>query len=247
MNKFRIATILAVASLAFGLVGAASAQDYDKSFLTDYTKLQAKPAGTGGTELMYIPPGVFERLVKYNGVMVDQPEVLVSPQSDYKGAKPHDLAAIAELLRSGLAGQLTAGGYRVVDAPGADVIYIRMALTDLSLKKKKRGLLAYTPVGFVVKAGADAVKDMMDKYDIMSMALQAELVDSQTNEVLAEIVAVRGGENERMDFDVLNATVNDFGSRLRCRLDNARVPSAQQINCLDPMARTAREATKAAP
>jgi hypothetical protein len=250
MSKVRMGMVSAVAVMACGLWGVAAAQEYDKSFLSDYSKLQATPLpNNAGTDLVYIPPGVFERLGKYNSVLVDEPEVLISPNSDYKGAKPEDLLAVAQAVRTDFDGQLTAGGYKVVDAPGPGVIYVKMAVTDLSLKRKKRGILGYTPIGFVVKAGADALRDMMQKYDIMGMTIQAELLDSQSNEVLAQVVALRGAvdQSKRMDFDQLNAAIKDFGSRVRCRLDNAHVPAAEQINCTDPAARQAREASKTKP
>ncbi len=235
--------VTAALVLALSAPCLAAEAEFDRSFLSDYSKLQPRPVERG-TELVYIPAGVIERLAKYNGVMVDQPEVLISPKSDYKGAKPADLLAVADLMRDSLKQRLSKGGYNVVEAPGEGIIYIRLALTDLQLKKKKRGLLGYTPVGAVVKLGTDAIKDMMEKYDIMNMAIQAELTDSQTNEVLAAVVAARGGGEKpvRMDFDQLNADMADFGSRLRCRLDNARVPADQQIDCLDAKARQAREA-----
>lgn len=242
----RVVASLGLVAVAVGLAGPATglAADpvFDQSFLTDYSKLQPR-AIENGTELIYVAPGAVERLAKYNGVMVDQPEVLVSPASDYKGAKPDDLLAVANAMRDGLTGRLKNGGYNVVEAAGPGIIYIRLALTDLQLKKKKRGILGYTPIGAVVKLGRDALEDMMEKYDIMNMAIQAELTDSQTHDVLAAAVAVRGGGEKpvRIDFDQLDAEMADFGSRLRCRLDNARAPADQQIDCFDAKARKARE------
>jgi hypothetical protein len=173
---------------------------------------------------------------------VDEPEVLISANSDYKGAKPSDLEAIAALLRKDVSDGLTAGGYGVVDAAGPDVLYLKTAVTDLSLQRKKRALLAYTPVGFVLKAGLDATRDMMGKYDVMGAAIQGQITDSKSSEVLAEFVGLRGNNGKRMEFSELEAAVKSFASRLRCRLDNAHVTAAQQIDCLDPAARAAREA-----
>jgi hypothetical protein len=101
-------------------------------------------------------------------------------------------------------------------------------------------------VGAVVKFGADALKEFMSKFDIMNMVIQAELTDSVTSKVLAQYVAVRGGGDKpvRMDFDQLKANMDEFGERLRCRLDNAHGPVDKQINCLDPNARKAREAAQ---
>lgn len=229
------------------MLAIAANGNFDRTFLSDYTKLQSRVTPKGA-DYVYMAPGAVERLAKYNGVMVDQPEILISPESDYKGAKPEDLAAIAALMREGLSARLSAGGYNVVQAPGTGVIYVRLALTDLQMKKKKRGVLGYTPIGFVVKAGADAIKEMIDKYDIMGMTIQGELTDSQSNEVLAAVVAERGGmgdKSQRMDFDELDAQMQEFGARLRCRLDNARLPKSQQIDCLDTTSREAREAASA--
>jgi hypothetical protein len=244
MNKIRIALILAAAVLGCGLSGiAAAAPDYDHTFLGDYSKLVATPLKNNmGTDLLYVQPGALEKLGKYTALMVDQPEILISPNSDYKGAKPSDLEAIAELVRKDVDDAMKAGGYGVVDAPGPNVLYLKMAVTDLSLKRKKRGILGYTPIGFVVKAGADALRDMMEKYDILGAAVQGEVADSASKQVLAEFVALRGNNDKRMTFDQLSDEVKGFASRLRCRLDNTHVPTDQKIDCLDPAARAAREA-----
>jgi hypothetical protein len=247
MRDVRIAIISAVFVLTFG-ASSAAAQDYDKSFLSDYSKLQATPLpNNAGTDFVYLPPAVLPRLAKYSAVMVDEPEVLISPNSDYKGAKPTDLAAVGGLVRKDVSDALTAGGYGVVDAPGPSALYLKIAVTDLNLKRKKRPLLGYTPAGFVIKAGMDATREMMQKYDIMGATIQAEITDSTSNEVLASVVALRGNNGKRVDFKELDADVKGFASRFRCRLDNAHAQAAQQIDCLDPAARQAREASKATP
>src|SRR5277367_6803075 len=249
MNNNRITMVAAAWVVAFGLAGVACAAPvYDQTFLTDYSKLVSTPLPNNmGTDLVYLPPGVFDRLAKYTAVMVDEPEVLISASSDYKGAKPTDLEAVATLVRTDVGDALKAGGYGVVDAPGPTVLYIKMAVTDLSLSKKKRRLLAYTPAGFIINAGVKAMQDMMEKYDVMGAAIQGQISDSTSTEVLSEFVALRGNNGKRMDFKDFDANIKSFASRLRCRLDNAHVPAAQQIDCLDPAARQAREASKVAP
>jgi hypothetical protein len=42
--------------------------------------------------------------------------------------------------------------YPVVDTNGQDVLELRLAITNVVAEKKKRGLLGYTPVGFVIGA-----------------------------------------------------------------------------------------------
>ena len=130
-------------------------------------------------------------------------------------------------------------GYEVVDEPGPGVAYIRVALTDLYLKKEKRGVWAYTPAGAVVQVGADQVRNMMSKVDIIEMAIQMEFQDSVTQEVLGAIIIKRGARKNkktgqkltRYDFDHLWLEMQYYGGRLACRLDNARLPDAMQIDC----------------
>ena len=249
MQRIHVTAAVALLAVVVGLPGLAADQTvtFDKTFFSDYSRLVPRKDTGNGMDFAFIAPQAVEKASKYRSVMVDQPEVLISPNSDYKGAKPENLAAIANGMRQALDDKLTAGGYNVVDKPGPGVLYLRVALTDIQLKTKKRGVLGYTPIGAVVKFGVDAMKEFQSKFDIMNMVFQAEVVDSTTNQVLGQYVAVRGGGSKpaRMDFDQIKANMDEFGERLRCRLDNANGPIDKQINCLDPNARKAREAAQA--
>ncbi len=249
MRSIRVALLASALSAALGLPAIAAAQDvtFDKTFLTDYSRLAPRQSDRG-SEFIYVAPQAVEKVVKYEGVMVDQPEVLMSPDSPYKGAKPDNLLAIANGMRDAMDARLKAGNYNVVDKPGPGIIYVRIALTDLRLEKKKRNLLEYTPVGAVVGFGVNAMKDFQNKFDILKMVLQAEITDSVTNEVYGQYVMVTGGGDKpaRINFDKVKENMDEFGERLRCRLDNAAGPVAKQINCMDPAARDARENAKAA-
>ena len=105
-------------------------------------------------------------------------------------------------------------------------------LTELFLKKKKRGVLAYTPVGAVAKLGTDALKETLSKVDIIEMSFEAELVDSMSSDVLAAIVIPSGArkaddqKEERMDMKEFQAQVQEYASRLSCQLDNAKLPES---------------------
>jgi hypothetical protein len=183
-------TLALAAGTAFGASG----------FLTDYSKLQPVTTPTG-TDLVYAAPEAAKRMAGYTSVMVDQPEIHFSADSNTRGLKPEDIKALSTIMRDAIKERLEAGGrYKVVDQPAANVLFLRTALTELYLKKKKRRLLAYTPVGAVAKAGTDALKETLDKVDIIKLALEAEIADSQSSEVLGAIVVQRGaagGQKER--------------------------------------------------
>jgi Protein of unknown function (DUF3313) len=224
--------------------GAAFAES---GFLADYSQL--KPVtGPAGTDLVYVAPDGFTRIASYKSVLIDWPEVHFSADSEYRGMKPQDITEIATIMRATLKSRIEEGGrYTVVAKPDEDVLYVRAALTELYLKKKKRGALGYTPVGAVVKLGSDALKQTLEKLDIIEMALEAEFADSESGEVLAAVVIERGArkaqgqKEQRMDVAAFRATVHEYGDRLRCRLDNARLPETQWIDCTDPKARQLRE------
>ena len=221
----------------------------ESGFLSDYSKLTPVQSATGTTDLVYIAPGAFERAAEYTAVMVDQPEILFSADSEYRGMKPADTLELASLMREAAKERLEAGNYKVVEQPGKDVLFVRMGLTDLYLKKKKRTGLQYTPIGAVAKAGSDRLKETLDKVDIIEMTFEAELADSTSRDVLAAIVVQSGGrkaegqKEQRMDMAAFRAHIHEYASRLRCRLDNARLPDAESIDCTDPKARQAREGT----
>ncbi len=213
----------------------------DRFLSVDLDQLTLVVEEEHGLHLMYRAPGAIDRLAKYNKLMIDQPEIWRDPDSDYGGMKPDDAKAIADMIRENMTERWISRGYEVVDEPGPDVLYARVALTDLYLKKEKRGILGYTPMGAVAKVGADAVRDMLSKVDIIEMALQAEMLDSQSEEVLVAIVIKRGARKDketgqklvRIDFDEFSAIVQEYGARVACSLDNAKKPEAQRIDCMD--------------
>ena len=242
--KLPIMVAGATLSLLSGLALAES------GFLSDYSQLKPVKNSTGDDELVYVAPGAYERAVGYSAVMVDQPEILFSADSEYRGMKPEDVLELASIMRSVAKERLEERGrYKVVEQPGPDVLFVRMGLTELYLKKKKRGVLAYTPVGAVAKLGTDALKETLSKVDIIEMTFEAELLDSVSKDVLGAIVIPSGArkaddqKEERMDMKEFQGEIQEYASRLSCQLDNAKLPQAERINCTDPMARQAREGT----
>jgi hypothetical protein len=255
MNNRRIliamaaVSALAVAPAALSQAPATSAapRAFDKTFLTNYDQLKPRQGKAGQPgDLAYIAPGAAKRLAAFNAIMVDQPEILFSPDSEVRGMKPDDLKTLAEALRDSLSGRLAEGGFAVAQKPGPGVVYLRVALTDLVVKKKKRNLLAYTPAGAVIKAATDVVREAFDKVDFIEITFQGELVDSVSGDVLAALVAQRGtrksdGQKEtRIDLDELNQNMRAWGNRVRCQLENAKLPADKQNDCTDDAASLGR-------
>jgi hypothetical protein len=230
IQKMLSAGILVIAALLVAACGPTTklgtSRSYTKGFLSDYSRLQPR-----GKDLAYQSADAMKELAAAKAIMIDQPEIHIAPGSDYKGAKPADMAVIAEAMRNDLSEALKASGYNVVTQPGPNVLLLRTALTDVYLEKKERNVLGYTPIGFVVGAGVSAMKEVMDKVDIMGMTLQAEITNSSTNAVLFDLVAQRGGNEQRISFDDFQSQMKAWGKRLNCQINNSKLPQAQWTDC----------------
>lgn len=228
-GRFGLGMMLGAALLVAGCAPSTqlgTSRSYEQNFLSDYTKLQPR-----GKDMVYASPDAMKVLAAAKGVMVDQPEIHIAAASVYKSAKPADMTAIAEAMRDDLSGALKSAGYNVVTSPGPNILLLRTALTDVYLEKKERGVLGYTPIGFVVGAGVSAIQSVMEKVDIMGMTLQAEISDSTTNAVVFDVVAQRGGNEQRITFEQFQGQMKTWGQRLSCQLDNSKLPAAQRKDC----------------
>lgn len=206
--------------------------DDQGAFLHDYSKLQ--PAPDNPFEEIYIAPEAQKRAARYTAIMIDQPEIFVHPKSKYQGMKPDDMKAIADSLREAVANELKSG-YQVVDQPATNVLYVRLAIGDVMLQKKKRPILAYTPIGAVVHAGRNMAKEVTEKIDLNDLKIEGEVLDSESLEQLGAMTASRGSltaETEKpVSWDRLHEMFATVGKRLRCRLDNSKVSEEQWTSC----------------
>ena len=224
--------------LVVGLCSAVSAAGQDRGFLTDYSLLETQ--GGDFAARVYIAPNALERLADYDAILVDQPEIFIAPDSKYKGAKGDHLKQLADTARLAMMERLEAGGYTVSDGPGPGVLYLRWAIADLYLKKKKRGLLSYTPLGMVVHATKQAaIRDLWTKINIVELGVEGEISDAVSGVILAagtSKLGMRKGRGQKEDlvtWEELDAMLSTAGERLRCRLDNARRPENERQVCTD--------------
>ena len=222
-----------VALALFLATAAGAAQGADPAFLSDYSGL--KPTADNAFDQLYIAADASARGGQYTAVMVDQPELFVHPDSKYKGMKPDDMKAIADSLRQAITDELK-DGYQIVDAPGPNVLYVRFAVADLMLEKKKRPIMAYIPAGAVIYAAKNMMSDATSKVRLASMRIEGEVLDSQSLQQLAAMTASRGSlsgkaAEEEPTWDEMGALFSLVGKRLRCRLDNSRAAADKQANC----------------
>jgi len=212
----------------------------DSGFLqTDYELLKPAGAGFSANALVYLAPGATESVGKYDSVIVDYPELFISPDSKYKGMKSDTVSSLSAELRAAVV-QGVASQYEVVENPGKNVLYMRFAVTHLYIEKPKRGLMSFTPVGAVASAAKSARSEFIGKNTLVEMKLEAEMLDSTSGEVLFAVVLSTGQRKDKArdldadpaTWDELFAATQGLGARLGCRLNNAHLPEDGRADCL---------------
>ncbi len=229
--KYRTARFFCLAFLAIAVFVTALAQDIQSSdFLSDYSNLQRNFPGQ--MNYSYLASDAPDRMANYSAVLIDQPEIFVSPDSEYKGMKPDDMKQLADAFRNAMVQELVET-YTIVDQPGPNVLYLRFAFSNLQVKKQRRRLMGYTPIGLVVNAVKSGVTDITSKIDLKGITVEMELLDSTTEEQFAALLETRADtEEEPTSWEEVEALIVGYAQRGRCRLDNARISEEDRADCL---------------
>jgi len=226
MKTLKVITVTIVSlCIILSTAGLAISADKYSGFLENYPTF--KPDADRKGALIYRKEGV--DLKSYTKIMIDPVEIWIAPDSKYKGLKPDELKILADTFRQAIVDALEPT-YPVVNKTGPDVLGIRIAVTNVYMTKKKRGLLGYTPVGLVAST---AVKTIGDNISLQDASIEAELLDSRTNERLGALIdqqsktgkgksplgklsAVQKGKTS---WDKIEQTLKFYAQRLRGRMD----------------------------
>jgi hypothetical protein len=213
-----VALLIVLPALAVSAAGPGSVE-----FLSDYSKL-LPITGDKFSDMRYIAPEAFRKLAKFDSVLIEQPEIFVSADSKYKGLKPDDAKQLADAIQQAVSNELAAS-YKIVSKPGPAVLLVRLALTDVMLKKGGIGADEGTAKNIVVD-------DLIHKVSLVGMTIEGEVLDGQTGEQLVAGISHRGPDNaEPASWADLKAVIGQMSARLACRLDNAHKPEAQWSDC----------------
>ena len=210
------AVLPGIIGLGMLVTGAAQAVNYS-GFLDDYP-IQPDPDRDGA--MVYFKPGF--SLAAYDRVMIVPITIFIHPESEYKAIVPDEMKAVTDSFYNALVEALEPV-YPVVSKPGPGVLALRMAVTDVKLKKekKKRGLLGYTPVGLA----ASAIRpDTGNNISLLEAVIEAEMRDAATEKVMAVLVDAEPHMAEGKAEPSKEAILESFrfyANRLRQRLDAA--------------------------
>jgi hypothetical protein len=164
--------------------------------------------------------------------MIDQPEFLVADDSKYTGLKPDEIKLIVDTLRQAFMKKFERSSYRLVSTPGPTTLYLRTGITEVGLKKKRKRLVQFTPIGLAATLATAPLRDVMDKLQLQRFTIEAELLDSATEERLARF-ADRSREDKAADsWDSVLKDLHVASDRMVCRLENARLAADARSDCI---------------
>jgi hypothetical protein len=150
----------------------------DDSFLEPQESALLKPDPKVAGLKNYNTPG--KDLGSYTKVVIGSITLYYAQDSKAKDISADEMTEINKDLRGALVDALSKH-FDVVAKPGPDSMLMNVAVTNIKLKHKKRGLLGYTPIGLVATtAGNIAGKRLV----IGHASLQGEFVDSVSGDEL---------------------------------------------------------------
>lgn len=210
---FNLTKSLFVLLISFYFMAPAVAAQ-NSGFLDDYSGLQADPDRSGA--MVYRKSGV--TLGAYNKIVISPVEIWYHPDTKYKGVSPDEMKVLADTFSGILTNELEPD-YPVVGSTGKGVLVVRFAITNIKMKKKKRGLLGYMPIG----AAVTALKDVAGKRITLSDAtIEAELLDGESGEQLGTLVdslSESVSKDDKPSWESLEQALIFYAKRFRSRLD----------------------------
>ncbi|MEE4382445.1 MAG: DUF3313 family protein [Pseudomonadales bacterium] len=153
----------------------------------------------------YLTPGA-AAASSYDKVIMGSVSFFFSEDSKVKSIEADEMKAISDALKSAFV--MAASEYRsVVLSPGEGTALVNLAITDINMQNKKRGLLGYTPIGLVVSTAGNLAGL---RVELREAHIEGELVDSVSGEVISifrveEITDIDG--KKKMSWDDLVGTL----------------------------------------
>lgn len=225
MNKKIAMSVLTVAVIGLaacaggaGVQGEAASGVPDNGFLSNYGRL-TPVAGQDGA-YRYLDHSA--NLRAYNKVMIDPVQVFVAHNPEYKGLQPDAMARMTEAFRMEFVGAL-ASAYQVVNAPGPDVLRVRMAITGIQPTRPDLNPTDFIPIKAVFNVAREATGGSPR---VAEMSAELQVLDAR-GQVVAEAVATRKADTslaqgERITWADLKGIAAVWAKNFRSQLDQAR-------------------------
>ena len=180
------------------LATACELERQDKSgFLRDYSSLGPDPRGTSARVFVKEP----NVLGSYDKVLLEPVRIMYRPTSDFWGLSPTELQDTARYFREAAVRALD-DRYPVVNEAGPGVLRVRAAITRVRPQISRPPIGANTPATYV----HSKLRQSGRRASGLEAAMEAELLDSQTDQVLVAFIDQRAVKTSGPDAEASVAT-----------------------------------------
>lgn len=153
----------------------------------------------------------------YTRVMLEPATIFISPHSEYKGIKANELKLLSDRFTEAITRALEPE-IPVIEEKGPGVLYVRAALTNMRVAKISRGLLGFSPFGYLVDSSAGP------PYILKDTTLEIEMFDSMSGERVGVLVDKAPGAlyGEKPTWDAVDKTLVFYAERFKARMEASR-------------------------
>lgn len=208
--------LLLLAAIAVGLFsGCASSTKYaeQSGFLGDYSEL--RDGGKDEARYVYINPSA--DFAKYTKVKLAPVTVWRSETSQLNEVASAEIKELSDHLYSSVHAALSED-YQIVDSNGADVMLVRVAMTEaVGASQVMNSVSTIIPIGLVASAGKKLATG--SHAFVGKAAVEMEILDSSTGERLAAAVDERAGsKGVESEWTQVKKTYDFWADKLQDRL-----------------------------
>ena len=193
-TTLRIALVFVISlNLITGVAWAGEEKMPQSGFLHDYSLLKAKDPME---KVKWLYTNEKADFSTYNKIMLDDVTFFLSEKADYKGIEAKELAELGKAFNQAVIMNLS-GAYEFTDKPGPGVLWVRIAITELVPSSSVTGTVTtIIPVGLVLSSAKKAVTG--SHIGMGSVTFEAEMVDSQSGEILGAVVDSETGKKYKV-------------------------------------------------
>ena len=191
----------------------------NSGFLSDYSKLRSVEGKEGVQR--YVDRTADWR--PYSKLYVEPVQIVVSAAPEvYKGVQPDVLKRMADSFKTAFVNAVTPA-YQIVNAPGPDVLRIRLAITEVHPVSPPLGVTDFIPIKALFNAGRAAAGAAPRVAEITA---EFEILNGQGQQLAASVATRKSDQdlpqNDRVTWNDLSPIVNSWAKQFRQGLDDLR-------------------------
>lgn len=188
-------------------------------FLSDYSKLHPVEGKEGLQR--YVNRSADWR--PYSKLYIDPVQIVVSSDPEaYKGVQPDVLKRMADAFKAAFVNAVTPA-YQIVDAPGPNVLRVRLAMTEVQPVSTPLGVTDFIPIKALFNAGRAAAGASPR---VAEISAEFEILDGQGRQIAAAVTTRKSDQtlpqSDRVTWNDLAPIVDSWARQFRQGLDDLR-------------------------